>query len=495
MFVVILMGSGWIRYLQTKDYKTAFTFDQARDLLDIRALGEFKDLAVLGPTTSINGLRLGPFYYYFNLPAYWIGGGDPQMLVFWNILGFLFTAIAIYWFFYKKNIWLGFWFGTFFLTAPQLFNTTRYYWNANMATYLSVFYFLALINYWTKTDKKSILFLGATAGLLTQFEAAFGIVCLIYAGVLVLTKRKIKDILWLIVGVVPWFLPQVALEIKNRFQMTKLLIGMVTGENMVLGDKLGLIETIVSHYKSIILFFEGQFILPYGVGIILLLLAIFLALTNKDCRKITLGLVGFLFFAFVFYTLIYRHELKGWYIESLRVWYCLLVALGAVSLERWKKFTLPILFVFLIRNLYLTTIDQWQFTHNKPTDDPKHLANLINNVDWVYQKMNGQGFRAYNYVPEVYDYPNQYLYWWYGREKYGYMPGVVSYSITEVPEYLRTQKDFYDQAKDSEKNIAIIYENKSDYQSWLNQFKEYCVKDRWLTNWRTTVEIREKCVF
>ena len=85
LFCLIVLLSGVIRFLQTKDYNTAFTYDQSRDLLDIRALGEFKDIAVLGPTTSINGLRLGPFYYYINLPAYWIGGGNPQALVYWNI--------------------------------------------------------------------------------------------------------------------------------------------------------------------------------------------------------------------------------------------------------------------------------------------------------------------------------------------------------------------------------------------------------------------------
>jgi hypothetical protein len=145
LFVLILIISGLIRFLQVKDNNTAFTFDQSRDMLDIRTLGEFKDLAVMGPTTSINGLRLGPFYYYLNLPAYWIGGGNPQALVYWNIVLFLVTGFFIFYFFKKKNIVLGFLISTMFLMAPQLFNTTRYFWNANTAIYLSVFYFFEFI--------------------------------------------------------------------------------------------------------------------------------------------------------------------------------------------------------------------------------------------------------------------------------------------------------------------------------------------------------------
>ncbi|HNZ84352.1 MAG TPA: hypothetical protein PKH59_00610, partial [Candidatus Woesebacteria bacterium] len=108
VFGIIWVISAVIRFGQVWNYQTAFTYDQSRDLLDIRALGEFRDLAVLGPTTSINGLRLGPFYYYINLPAYWAGGGNPQTLVNWNIILFLATAGFIFYFFRKKNIVLGF---------------------------------------------------------------------------------------------------------------------------------------------------------------------------------------------------------------------------------------------------------------------------------------------------------------------------------------------------------------------------------------------------
>lgn len=496
LFGLILFISGLIRFNQTKDFNFPFTYDQARDMLDIRALGEFKDLAVLGPTTSINGLRLGPFYYYANLPAYWWGQGNPQTLINWNIVLFLFSGAFIFWYFRKRNITLGFLVGSIFLMAPQMFNLTRYFWNANMATYLSVYFFVALWNFLEKKDNKSILYLGLTAAVMTQFEAAFGIVCLGFSGLIILLNKKIKNWRSFLIGVIPWFLPQIALEIKNKFQMTKLLLGFFNGSNQVLGDKMTLGETVISHFNKIISFFEGQFIVNYGWGLGILILAAILILMNKKYRKMGIYFLSFLVFAFIFYVVVYHHELKSWYLDSLRVWYCFILGIGLVNINKFKNLITLLVGIFLIRNIYLTTIDQWQFTGgNFGKDDPKKMANLIKNVDWVYQKMNNSGFEAYTYVPEIYDYSNQYLYWWYGVKNYGYMSSKVSYSLAEVPEYTRAQKEFYRKTKEGNNKIALIYENNANTLGWLGQFNKYCTLEKWQTDWRTTVEIMEKCSF
>ncbi len=493
IFIFTVLLSGIIRFLQTKDYNTAFTYDQSRDLLDIRAIGEFKDFAVLGPTTSINGLRLGPFYYYLNLPAYWMGKGNPQMLVYWNILLFLFSGVFIFWYFKNKNMVLGFLISGFYLMAPQMFNLTRYFWNANMATYLSVYFFITLWNFLEKKDKKSIFWLGLSSALLTQFEAAFGIVCLLFSVLIVIINKKIKYWKEFFIGVVPWFLPQILLEIKNKFQMTKLLLGVFSGGNSILGEKIPIATIVTSHFKTIRFFFEGQFIAPYGWGLGLLIVGLIFIGLNKKYRKQGIYFISFLIFAYLFYITIYRHELKQWYLESLRVWYCFILGISLVSINKFKKIGVVLIGLLLIRNLWLTSVDQWQFVNKKQSDDPKNLANLINNINWIYSQTNNEGFSAYNYVAEIYDFPHQYLYWWYGIKKYGYMPNHVSYSLTEIPKYIRLQEEFYEKTKEDSGKIALIYETKDLYVGWLNQFKDYCLIKKFETNWRTILEIREKC--
>ena len=79
LFLVVLFISGFIRCLQVRNFNSPFTYDQARDMLDLRVIAGFYDFQLSGPTTSITGLNLGPYYYYFNLPVVWIGQGNPQL--------------------------------------------------------------------------------------------------------------------------------------------------------------------------------------------------------------------------------------------------------------------------------------------------------------------------------------------------------------------------------------------------------------------------------
>lgn len=495
ILLVILLVSGWLRFFQVSNNNVAFTFDQARDMLDLRVLGSFRDFQVSGPTTSITGLNLGPYYYLLNLPAYWLGQGNPQALVYWNLILFLATALIIYRFFYKRNITVGFWMAILFLMAPQLFSVTRYFWNANAVVYFIVFYFLVLLNFLEKKDKKSAIVFGITAGLVIQFEAAFGSMCVAFSLLVMLLNKKWKNIKVYLMGLLPWFLPQIAFEIKNKFIMSKLFLGTLTGANKILGEKIPIAQVLWTHIKTISKFFEGQFMLPFGGGLILLVIALVIILWNKKYRKTGIYLISFLVFAVIYYTLIYHHELKQWYLEGVRVWYCLVIALAIGSISKYKKIFYLLLVLFCLRSFYLTIIDQrnsYVLTNGK-SDDPKNLNNLIQNIDWVYQEMKGDGFRAYNYVPEVYDYSTQYLYWWYGIKKYGYMPEKVSYSLSEVPEYIRMQDKFYEKTKSNDKKIALIYETKLTYKDWLNQFKDFCILDKRETDWKMVIEIREKC--
>lgn len=493
LLIIILIVSGTIRYLQTENFNTALTYDQARDLLDIRVLAGFHDFQVSGPTTSITGLNLGPFYYYFNLLPFWVSGGNPQALVYWNIAWFLAAGVMIYWFFWKRNIVLGFMISSIFLMSPQLFSVTRYFWNANAVVYFIVFYFLGLWNFIENNTKRNAIILGIVAGLVIQFEAAFGSLCVAFSILVVLFGRK--NFINYLLGLLPWFLPQLAFEIKHNFRMTKLFIGMLTGENTILGEKVPLDQVLNIHWKTITPFFEGQFMLPYGIGFGLLLIGLLVILANKNYRKVGLYLIGFITFAFIYYTAIYHHELKMWYLEGIRVWYSFVIGLAMMILAKYKKILYVLVALFLIRSFYLTVGDQQKYIdENGKSNDPKNMANLVRNVDWVYKKMDGKGFKAYNYVPEVYDYPTQYLYWWHGVKKYGYMPEEVSYSITYVPEYVRMEKTFYKKAKPAEDGlIALIYETKSTYKDWLGQFKDYCIVDKQETTWNMVVETRKKC--
>ena len=496
LFGAVVLLSAYIRFSQSLDFDFPFTYDQARDMLDIRVLGSFLDYRISGPTTSITGLNLGPFYYVFNLPAYWLGGGNPQFLVYWNILWFLFSGILLYAFFYKRNKkTLAFIAASIYLMSPQLFSVTRYFWNANAVVYFIVFYFLAFWKFVENKNKLNALIWGITAGLVIQFEAAFGSMCVAFSFLVIIsTKNKLNARNYLI-GLVPWFIPQIAYEFINDFQMTKLLRGVINGENTLLGEKLPILEVLKLHLSSFTNFFEGQFMLFYGGGLIVLVISLVIALKSKEYARHAKYLAAFILFAYVYFSILYPRALKPWYLEGLRVWFVIIVSIALTVASKINKLALTLVALFLIRSFYLTAFDQSIYiSDNGKSDDPKNAQNIMRSIDWVYEKASGEGFAAYNYVPEIHDFSANYLYWWYGKNQYGYIPERITYSLDPVPEYVRMENKFKKDARgENSESIALMYEKIGDYDTWLTQFDDYCTAEKIDFNWRVTVEWRNKC--
>ncbi len=79
--LAILAISLFLRTFRTTEY-LGFWYDQGRDALIIADLLENKKWFLIGPTTGIEGIFLGPFYYYFIAPFYLLGNGDPAYPAF-----------------------------------------------------------------------------------------------------------------------------------------------------------------------------------------------------------------------------------------------------------------------------------------------------------------------------------------------------------------------------------------------------------------------------
>src|SRR5689334_7908646 len=102
IFITIFLLSGYLMLAPILNYNFPFTMDQARDMIDIREIVVGKNLRMIGPTTSINGVYLGPFYYYFNTIPYILGNGNPSFLVYWNILFYLLAGLTLFLFNFKQ---------------------------------------------------------------------------------------------------------------------------------------------------------------------------------------------------------------------------------------------------------------------------------------------------------------------------------------------------------------------------------------------------------
>lgn len=505
LFVIVFAVSAYLMIAPILNYNFPFTMDQARDMLDIREIVVGLHPTLIGPTTSINGVFLGPFYYYFNVIPFAVSGGDPAALVYWNILWYMIAAGAILYFNYKENKVFGFLTSIIFLMAPAFFYSARFFWSANPMPYLTTFYLLSLIYFVIKRNYKSSFLVGLIAGLSMQFESAFGVLFFPFLIIYSLIRRvSIKKIAASFLGFGVTLLPQALFELRHGFVMTKTFVNELSGESQILGEKLMFGEAQINHFKSFIGYTNEIFALSAEVSILLIVIAIlFLIFRYKKLSKINkeffLSSTIFIVFAFVFYSW-YLHPLKGWYLLGIRVPMIFILGLFLTEVFNLKNIAFKILVLgFVIYSFSMTYMFQVTFVP-KSTDrsgDKSNLRNEIEAIDWVYQKANGAGFKAYNYIPSVYDFPYQYLYWWHGTKKYGYQPEVVTY-LDNVPEYIKENDKFFTKKKPTGDDplIFMIYEKDESVErlnAWLGSFTKYCGVEKQEFKWDATVELRKMC--
>lgn len=507
IFIIILAISTYLKVVPVLNYNFPFTMDQARDMLDIRHIVELRKPALIGPTTSINGVFLGPFYYYFNLIPYLISSGDPGALTYWNIAWYMIAGILLLVFFYKQDKILALISSTIFLMTPAFFYSSRYFWSANPMPYMTTFYFLSILNFLRKPNFLNSAIIGLISGLSIQVEAAFGILFIPFFIIFsLLTRQKFKLIFASLVAFFITLIPQIFFELRHNFLMTKTFILEVSGNSQILGEKLTLVEVIKSHLTSFVDFSAGQFQIPQtfsisllGISIIYLGFLFTYKKLNNESKNLFIVSISFIIFAFIFY-LGYSHPLKGWYLLGLRIPYIFLLALSLNEILKLKNIVFKLLIIcFLGWSFFATFSDQLRFIPKNLSDrslDKSTLRNEIEAIDWVYNKASGKGFKAYNYIPSVYDFPYQYLYWWYGGKKYGYHPEVLTYQ-DNVPEYIQDNEKFLTMKKTpGDSSVFLIYEpdeNKERLAAWLGNFASLCTLEKQIYPWGTTVEFKKEC--
>lgn len=475
-------------------------------MLDIRAIVELKKPALIGPTTSINGVFLGPFYYYFNLIPYLISDGDPSALTYWNIAWYMIAALGLFIFFYKLNKTFSLFTSAIFLMTPAFFYSSRYFWSANPMPYVSVFYFLSLFSFLIQPNIINSFLTGFISGLSMQFEAAFGVIFLPFFLVFASFKKaKVKYLLTAIASFSFTLTAQILFELRHQFIMTKTFYREVFGSSQILGEKLALPEIFTSHFNTYVEFASGQLEIPGFLSVFLLVVSVsflsirlYLKKLDPVSRNIFLVSILFVVFSFIFY-MFYPHPLKGWYLLGLRVPYIFLIALFLAEAFK-QNFVLKLLVIILLMFSFINTyFDQSRFIPkniDSRSADKSNLRNEIEAIDWVYAKASGEGFKAYNYIPSVYDFPYQYLYWWYGGKKYGYHPETVTY-LDNVPEYIKDNEKFLNLKRGSkDSKIFLIYEpdeNQKRLDAWLGNFTHLCSLEKNTYPWVTTVELRTIC--
>jgi len=270
--VLFLLLVAFSRFWNISNTAT-FTEDESKDLVGIHGIYVDKNLTLVGPRNSQGTKVFSSSTFYMLLPGAILTSFDPvgpaYSSAFWGVI----TALIILLIARKINPKLSFWVSILVLVWYPLLLTSRWAWNPNLIpfwTALAVYFFLK--KGWWK------LLAGVSLGLTVHSHYysifAAGMFVFVYL-VDSLRKRKLKEWLYLISGLLFALLPFVVFDLLHPpgifvtgiFSQARSVSGALDFQRVIINFFTSIKEILFTYTRSEIL---GAFL---GISLTLLLVA------------------------------------------------------------------------------------------------------------------------------------------------------------------------------------------------------------------------------
>lgn len=422
---VILLAALFVRVYRL-DQLLAFYYDQGRDALVIWQFWNEGKLFLIGPTTGIEGIFRGPWYYWLIAPFYLLGGGNP---IWPSVFLALTSVLAIGLLFYLASKVVGRLAGFIAVIIASfsyiLIITSR--WLSNPTPMLLISMLLIFFMFLVMEGKKwAWIGIALMLGMAMQFGSAAEV--FYFPGVAVfalwqrsnLPNKKILALSFLVLLVL--FLPQIIFDLKHDGILRTAIKQFLLEEESFRTSFWDVVQNRINLYQSV---FLSKLFPTDPMARKLSLILVFIALVvgaksiwgNKYFRTALLILTAPLLGMFFFqgnYGNIYDYYFTGYYLVFVLVFSSLLALLA-----RYPK-GLVVVFVFLflffqdnlplVRNYLVTGINGE--THIS-------LGNQTQAVNWVLENAAGRDFNVDAYVPPVIPYAYDYLFLWKGTGRCG----------------------------------------------------------------------------
>ena len=465
----ILLIVGFIsRLLIIRNNNFYFTVDQGRDAVYVREILERKQIILKGPETSVRGVFALPLWYYFIGIGYLIFGGHPFGASFMlTILNLATSVLLVIWISREigriKAILIGFglqFFWWFFYTSL---------WGFNPFPLISLA--IVLILFLTRFLAKKIkYYFYALIPILLAFNAniAGAMVLLIFYILIGLLAwhKKLITLISFVVSIVPFFVLGI-LAIIGGFVSKGQATG--TGLGIFSGTNFGV--TIPNFIEML-----SQATIPQNliIGVFIFFIVFLLYLRNKkqefSNRFIVLTLVLYIS-SFVFFS--FSRGWRDW--QTVYLPPLLFVSYILMLFSLPKRIGISLLaFTFVFQLAFFV---QKYKSYQGTSKDPSILSNQQKIIDWIYSHGEDQGFSVYTYTNTFYDYPYQYLFWWYARPKYSYLPCEYSnFPLSHKELYVPGYQYYLKPDRGCGRLRFIIIESDTNGEAnkdWIDKFKNY----------------------
>lgn len=449
-----------------------FSFDHGKDSLAILHMIKTFSPKLIGPWTSIPGLYFGPGWYYLLAPFYIIGNGNPVFAVLAMIILNLATIWIAYKYFGKLEAFI-------LTTAPIWTIISRSAWNPFPMPFLMFVILTVLKN--KEFKKESLFLIWFCVSLSFHFSSAYSVFYLIIIPIIIIYriikykyKLSFKLIIYSVFGFLLPFVFQLLFELKHNFIETKSILNYISlNESDPL--KTPFIQIIKSSLGEFKLAIFPEIInypvlnkIVYLYCLFILVLGIIYSIKKKvkfDWEYLLFILIPIIGF--------FKLHFNLWYVYAMLPVVLIFFSKILNSLSKVFLYTfLSLLFLTPIFNLYHYHYSTKEsILHSRQALPIKEVA-----IERIRQLSEGKSFSSYHYVPDIYDFSYQYLYFWKAFSKgwklpyeFSYEPGKNDY-IPEKAELMKKVNIF----EESPKYIFYIVEkpeNEEFLQQWWNRQK------------------------
>ena len=470
--IVVLLVS---RFLLLFEGVIPFGFDHGKDSLAILEMVSTLSPSLIGPWTSIPGLYFGAGWDYLLAPFYLLGGYHPLSgVVVMVLLLALQVGLA-----YK---YFGFWPAALMVAAPFWFIISISAWNPFPMTLITLL--LLIVLKWIFKEKELSLRNGFLLGFIAatgfHFSSAYAIFYPVLILVLLLYKR-VRLSLWSVLvtglGYLLPFTPQILFEFRNQFVQSNAVFGYFrTGETQTRTLARSL-ETVNTTYSELRLAFMPELraaptwinkVLQTGLLVSLGFIFVLKRLWRKPLvKQYLLYFVSFVGIPLVGYQFLHFNV---WYVYGMMPVIAVLVGHLISQQPKW----LQAIWGLALIGTAISLVTYFHFTNKAELVGARaFLPVKVQALDLIREESGGEPFASYHYVPDIYDFSYQYLYFYQAFQgeqlpvEFAYEPNVQPY-ITQKENLL----SLFPSNQQSPKKIFFIVESAEESEfltDWWNR--------------------------
>jgi hypothetical protein len=407
--------------------QVTFGYDQARDAYEAFSIWSGHHLKILGPSSDVPGLNHGVLWYYFLALAYGITQGSPEgaaafmmsiLYLFIPIIGVIAYKISKS---YKDTL------TTVVLYSFAPLCMTFSYWLANpaLALLISPPLLLLIWIYLKKQNKILALFIGLGYGLLIQSDFAFLVLLFTIPLYIYFFKLKVKlsNVLFFSSGLLIALLTFIISYIKFQTNFIQIILSFLVNNT---GTGFSTSSAILSLVDSTVNVFSVTF-LPFPKLLVFTLLLILIFYKRKTVININNKLITFLliWLSGSLLLFIFNHgNMSSIFLYSPFLFSgALLLSLilnNLIKKEFVRYLSLAVIILFQV-----SLINNWNKEYFNPLSVQQGITTKFEKeiVNYTYEGAKGKAFIINSITNPLYINTTwSYLYEYYGKNKYNYLP-------------------------------------------------------------------------